>query len=72
LGEVVPFRPKQFAPSVPPRVYDTGPLTCDELLRVEELLLRPLPTVFTNGSASDEPMLPCPLTDVSWLEDDVS
>ncbi len=79
MGEVIQFRPK----GTPPGVYDAldeqmqlgdGPLTRDELMRVEELLTaaravkrrRELPTVFTTGS--DEPMLPCPLTDVSWLD----
>lgn len=78
MGEVIPFRPKA---SMPPPRYDTGPLTAPELVRVEELLRearaaklagqrrRELPTVFTNGGAPDEPLLPCPLTDVSWLDE---
>ena len=93
MGEVIQFRPKSLGPwtggvtpasPVPPRAYDTGPLTRVELIRVEELLAearnvraqsrelanrgRQLPSVFTNASPGDEPMLPCPLTDVSWLD----
>ena len=59
----------------------TGPLTDTELMRVEDLLRegraaklvgqrrRELPTVFSTGSPTDEPMLPCPLTDVSWMDE---
>jgi hypothetical protein len=71
MGEVIPFRPKSSTAS-PSRRFDDGPLSFDELVRVEELLTerrgRKLPTVFTNGGVADEPMLPCPLTDVSWLD----
>ena len=64
---------------VSPVSLPTGPLTDTELMRVEDLLREgraaklagqrrrgELPTVFATGS--DEPMLPCPLTDVSWLD----
>ena len=78
LGEVIPFRPRSLGswtggvtPVLPVhgQLYDTGPLTRDELARVEELLTeRHIRTVFTNASTADEPMLPCPLTDVSWLD----
>ena len=92
MGEVIPFRPRQMMPikpavparnikpAVPARNYDNGPLTRDELVRVEDLLRDgraaklagqrrrgELPTVFATGS--DEPMLPCPLTDVSWMDE---
>lgn len=84
MGEVIPFRPRQMMPikpAVPARNYDNGPLTDTELMRVEDLLRegraaklagqrrRELPTVFSTGSPTDEPMLPCPLTDVSWMDE---
>ena len=59
----------------------TGPLTDTELISVEDLLRegraaklvgqrrRELPTVFSTGSPADEPILPCPLTDVSWMDE---
>lgn len=82
MGEVITFRPRQPKPAAPPPQLDGG-LTNDELIRIEELLRRPmmldgasrvraakrLPSVFTNAGPADEPILPCPPTDVSWLDD---
>ena len=81
MGEVIHFRPRQsppIKPAVPARNYDNGPLTDAELVRVEELLTEAragqrrheLPSVFSNAGPADEPLLPCPLTDVSWLDID--
>jgi hypothetical protein len=81
MGDVIPFRPRSLGPWTGGVTPVTGPLTDTELVRVEELLTearsaklagqrrRELPTVFTTGGAADEPMLPCPLTDVSWLDE---
>ena len=83
MGEVIQFRPKG-TPGVYDAIDEQmqlgeGPLTRDELISVEDLLRegraaklagrrrRELPTVFATGS--DEPMLPCPLTDVSWMDE---
>ena len=82
MGEVIQFRPKGTPAGVYDAIDEQmqlgeGPLTRDELISVEDLLRegraaklagrrrRELPTVFATGS--DEPMLPCPLTDVSWM-----
>ena len=45
MSNIIPFRPRQPKSPVPPRLYDSAPLTHDELLRIEELL--------TEAAASD-------------------
>jgi len=45
MSNVIPFRPRQPKSPVPLRLYDSGPLTHDELVRIEELL--------TEAAASD-------------------
>ena len=84
MGEVIQFRPKGTPAGVYDAIDEQmqlgeGPLTRDELISVEDLLREgraaklagrrrsELPTVFATGS--DEPMLPCPLTDVSWMDE---